>query len=384
MSSTRKPALTLRNTSNNNNRNHYGVLSGLPESGASSSGSSSEGSYADTKTPAPKTSDATSSEEPQARVWNRTKTTYSKATASATDASYKGPDVTLCRNMILANLVHHPNPTISDQMYKYTVRNSRRGPIPSIFKNLAGDSEVETESQEENKEETKAAAQDAMKSRVETSAASLLVFPSARPSDRELMALCRKNPDFTNNLHDHFCAAVDLLSRTTLVMYQDLTSDEWRKTGEWTATAPKFRYLTLGLYQELMGVQMELKLPDCYGEPGTWQYLEDQKTIDCLNERAYHRRLFRVFHGFGFEPHHWSAIMFLRSDWCGLAGKEPKRARYYEYDEKKLGMLEFVMKEYMGRAYIAQQMYTDNLRFVQHVLELAGAFKPCIGNEWWK
>ncbi|RPA75308.1 hypothetical protein BJ508DRAFT_339109 [Ascobolus immersus RN42] len=213
------------------------------------------------------------------------------------------------------------------------------------------------------------------------------VKPDSRPSDSKLLALFRLMKDFANYIGPHFSAAVDLWCAMTFSRCIDVYLED--ASAQKTIHFSTFKDLMCGLNGELNALGTEIGLPVVNGKPGTWKYLDKPEIVERLREKGFHKVLFTALESRGFLPHHWSAVLFVRSSWCGITGREPKHISQYRYTKRSLGLLEFVMKEFLlrrtGPAKEVSMPCANNETLVRHLTEVAGCYAPLdLEDAWWK
>ncbi|RPA75306.1 hypothetical protein BJ508DRAFT_332273 [Ascobolus immersus RN42] len=165
--------------------------------------------------------------------------------------------------------------------------------------------------------------------------------PTPRPSESELLALFRKNKEFIKALGRHFSAAVELWCRMILLKYHRA---EFKDKGSNTSVVD-FMDLLNELNEEMMDLREDLDLP-------------------------YVSALTIGLH----------AVLFVRTFWCKKTDEEPRRAGQYGYTRCTLGLLEFVIKEFLNkRAGMSSRpplLHSDNATLLEHLREVAESFAP--------
>ncbi|RPA76172.1 hypothetical protein BJ508DRAFT_311282 [Ascobolus immersus RN42] len=272
-----------------------------------------------------------------------------------------------------------------------------------------GSESTESTVDEEGKEE----AEEGKKQEVAAPECAETKFHS-RPSDTELFLLFRlvcavspagvritkgitnssKHKEFSTDVKFHFPAAVDLWCVIVFTRYYRSIFEGGQSTSSRRSFASDFLDLCNSLNNEMAALRAEKSFPPAYGQPGSWQYLDQQDVVCDLARKPYHNRLFSVLDKGGFAPHHWSAILFVRAFWCRNAACEPKSVlqQDYKYTKKSLCLLEFVIKQFVsqvsGDHYGASYLHSDNKSLIQHLLEASEAFSPGrseieSGDVWW-
>ncbi|RPA76173.1 hypothetical protein BJ508DRAFT_337940 [Ascobolus immersus RN42] len=418
--------LSRRHSSSNSSRLHHGGPKALPAVGESSDDIISGGE-------ASETADASNSRE-QAGVWKLSTATYSRSSTdskAATNEPTPPPDhdrTAISKiGFSQSGTDHFSNFTsiTTRRLERHTIRSQRkgRGAVSSLFKpqmdepvaatlvedakgvkevteekdgdhameekdvkyvtkdkdvkDVTEEKDFETATEEKDVKDVTDLEEEVVEETIQPTA------PESRPPDSILIGLFRKDSPFMKSIEDEFCTAVDLWARNVLAAYKEMSLIEGNKTGKWIATVSLFRDLIKGLSKELFEVQAQLELPHSTIAPGSWRYLDDPKIIDCLNEKPYHQRLIHVLRVFGFRLHHWSAMMYVRCEWCRLAGKEPQFLCERGYTDKELGSLEFVMKQFLWVALQKRVNYTGNKAFLQHLLDISASYAPTIETAWW-